>query len=104
MSQEPSEPDKTAGADKRETSAAVQTERNAGLVAEKPPPPAAKSGKGSRIGAIIVLLLIVLSLRLVFHFGSPDTVYLASQGAGVRRTHSGRSSWHGAEGARQEQR
>ena len=45
-----------------------------------------------------------LQPRLVFRFGSSDTVYLASQGAGVRRTDSGRSGWHGAEGARQEQR
>ena len=47
------------------------------MVAEKSPPPAAKSGKGSRIGAIIVLLLIVLSL--VWYFVSDRLTPYTSQ-------------------------
>ena len=95
MSQETSEPDKTPAPTSETPAPPSKPKETPALVAEKSPP-VAKSGKGSRIGAIIVLLLIVLSL--VWYFVSDRLTPYTSQArvqAFVR---------HGAEGARQEQR
>jgi hypothetical protein len=75
MSQESSQPDKTpVPASERPAPPPSKPEETS--VAEKSPP-AAKSGKGSRIGAIIVLLLIVLSL--VWYFVSDRLTPYTSQ-------------------------
>jgi multidrug resistance efflux pump len=76
MSQESSQPDKTPVPTSEKTAAPPKREETPALVAEKSPP-AAKSGKGSRIGAIIVLLLIVLSL--VWYFVSDRLTPYTSQ-------------------------
>jgi multidrug resistance efflux pump len=77
MSQESSQPDKTPVPTSEKTAAPPsKPEETPALVAEKSPP-AAKSGKGSRIGAIIVLLLIVLSL--VWYFVSDRLTPYTSQ-------------------------
>jgi multidrug resistance efflux pump len=66
MSQESSQPDKTPVQTSEKTAAPPSKPKETpALVAEKPPP-VAQSGKGSRIGAIIVLLLIVASLLWYF--------------------------------------
>lgn len=67
MSQKTSTPDKTAAPiTEKPVPPPSQPEDTPALVAEKSSPPVAKPGKGSRIGAIIVLLLIVASLLWYF--------------------------------------
>src|SRR5688572_16673397 len=66
MSQESSQPDKTPVPSKKTAAPPSKSEETPALVADKSPPPAPKSGKGSRIGAIIVLLLLVFSLGWYF--------------------------------------
>jgi multidrug resistance efflux pump len=65
MSQESSQPSKTPVPTSKKAAPPSKAEETPVLVADKSPP-AAKSSKGSRIGAIIVLLLIVLSLAWYF--------------------------------------
>ena len=81
------------------------------LAITSPPPPRhavphrrSKPGKGTRVGAIIVLILIVGKPGLVFRFGSPDPVHLPGQGPGIRCASGSPGSGHSGEGARQEQR
>ena len=76
MSQETSEPHKTPAPIGEKPAPPSKPKETPALVAEKPPP-VAKSGKGSRIGAIIVLLLIVLSL--VWYFISDRLTPYTSQ-------------------------
>ena len=63
-----------------------------------------KPGKGSRIGAIVVLVLIVASLAWYFVADRLTPVHLAGAGPGLRRAGGRRGVGQGAEGARQEQR
>jgi multidrug resistance efflux pump len=77
MSQGSSQRDKTpVPTNEKAAAPPSRPEETPTLVAEKSPPPVAK-GKGSRIGAIIVLLLIVLSL--VWYFVSDRLTPYTSQ-------------------------
>ena len=110
MSQESAKPDETpSNAARGVTSPAAVSDESAkpvetpAPVGEQPPPPS-KPGKGTRVGAIIVLILIVASLA--WYFVSDRLTPYTSQ-ARVQAfvvPVAAEVSGNGAEGARQEQR